>query len=403
MNNSNPVITVKKMHYAQLRMMLDALGVPFNTHSDKTPEIRAMVQTFQDKMSKEDWDAVYNMVINHTVDTGKAPTVMEYSTAARLISDISVQLENNAIQNITNEFQGNSIRLVKDLQDAFSKQCAIEAKKYNTVEHVVKVGKLKPVKASGALPENFNRIISLATMRKNQLLVGPAGCGKTYIAAQVAEVLGLPFAAQSCSAGVTETTFTGRLLPLGKSGQFEYVESDFVRIFENGGVFLLDEFDAADPNVAVFLNMALANESFFCSQRLGNTLVKKHKDFVCIAAANTFGNGSNAMYSGRNAMDGATLDRFRCGIIEMDYSPAVEEAIIDAEVLAWGRKVRQAIRDRKLPKIFSTRFMKDASDMKQGVEWTLAEIANQYFCDWSKDELAAIGVFSEDSKVSRFV
>jgi len=38
--------------------------------------------------------------------------------------------------------------------------------------------------------------------------------------------------------------------------------------------------------------------------------VERHKDFYCIAAANTYGSGADREYIGRNQLDAASLDRF---------------------------------------------------------------------------------------------
>ena len=62
--------------------------------------------------------------------------------------------------------------------------------------------------------------------------------------ATLALSLALPFGFVSCTAGMSEGQITGRLLPTGKGGQFEYVQSEFVHCYENGGIFLLDEMDA---------------------------------------------------------------------------------------------------------------------------------------------------------------
>lgn len=399
--SANGQIKISKMIRPQIKMLLDYLGVPLDDQPSNVPELKSLLEAFQ-KQDREKYDIAYTIIIDHEIPGDVTENVMKYSDASRIISEIVSELEAGSIKAIQSAFEEKAVSLVDAVEATFKKAVETESKKYNRVEYVVKVNKAPEMKLETPLSKQFKKMLALATMRKNQLLVGPAGSGKTYSASLVAKALKLEFAAQSCSAGVTETTFTGRLLPLGKSGQFEYVESDFVRIYENGGVFLLDEFDAADPNVGVFLNMALANDSFYCSQRLGNTLVKKHKDFVCIAAANTYGSGSTGMYSGRNTLDAATLDRFRCGVVEFDYSEDVERSLVDGEILAWGLKVREKIKTKKLNKIMSTRFLRDATDMKRGVEWTLAEIAEQYFCDWSKDELAAVGVFDESDKVSAF-
>ncbi len=88
--------------------------------------------------------------------------------------------------------------------------------------------------------------MKLGNARKNILLIGPAGTGKTYIARQLAECLpskldptkiGLPFYHISCTAGMSEGNLTGKFLPVGENGKFEYVPAGFVYAYENGGVF----------------------------------------------------------------------------------------------------------------------------------------------------------------------
>ena len=237
----------------------------------------------------------------------------------------------------------------------------------------------------------FDKILKLAGLRHNILLVGPAGVGKTTLGHQIATALSLPFAAISCSAGMSESQFSGYLLPVGDHGKFEYVMSKFVELYENGGVFLIDEFDAMDGNVGVFLNAALANGGFFVQQRIGNQWVKRHPDFICIAAANTFGHGGDMVYAGRERLDGATLDRFRSATLYMDYQADMEEALVDAEVLAWGREIRQQIEQLKLRRVMSTRVMIAFSEQKANLDFVQADWELSYFADWTKDEMRKIG------------
>ena len=247
-----------------------------------------------------------------------------------------------------------------------------------------KTGKKKEIE--GTTSKHFSRIVQLAEARKNVMLKGPAGCGKTTIASQVAEALELPFYSISCSAGMSESQLAGWLIPTGDNGKFEYHAAPFVKAYTEGGVFLLDELDAADPNLVVFTNTALANGEMHIPHKLDGSLIKKHKDFVCIAAVNTYGNGPDAMYVGRNQLDAASLDRFRIGMVEMDYDPVIETKLCNPEVLEWGLKIRAAINDKQLSRVMSTRFLAEASDMQTNFGWTLKTIKDTYFADWSKDE-----------------
>lgn len=229
----------------------------------------------------------------------------------------------------------------------------------------------------------FSKMLQLASARKNVLLVGPAGTGKTHAAQQVADVLGLEFASISVTAGMSVSQLTGWLMPGG------YLESDFVRLYENGGVFLLDEMDAADANTLTVINQALANRFFNIAQRTGATKIVKHPDFICIAAANTFGTGGDMIYAGREQLDAATLDRFMT--VFVDYDRHFEAKRCDPEVLRFTHAVRQGIATLKLRRVMSTRKALDMSDMVRGASrWTLTDCKECYFTGWSADEKARI-------------
>lgn len=267
----------------------------------------------------------------------------------------------------------------------------------------------------GRQHESYNRIIRLTTARRNVLLIGPAGCGKTHLADQIAKGLGLEFAHISCSAGMSEGQLLGRLLPTGEGGKFVYVRSEFVRCYEEGGVFLFDEIDAADSNTLLVLNSALANGCMALPNRPENPKAIKHPDFVCIAAANTFGTGADRQYVGRSQLDESTLDRFRIGQIVMDYDTGFEKEAeepyrlpniseefaakaakangIESELcpdlelrtrLQWYRHRTQVCGVRR---IISTRFLRDAYVMKVAGD-TDAEIDGALMGGWSKDEKA---------------
>jgi len=109
------------------------------------------------------------------------------------------------------------------------------------------------------------------------------------------------------------------------------------------------------------------------------------------------------MYSARNILDAATLDRFKVGTIFVDYSEQIEKELIDSEILVWGQKVRKEIQQHRLQKIMSTRFLNDATDMAQEADWSLQDIADSFFADWSPEEKAVLNIYHEGDKVNNFI
>lgn len=256
-------------------------------------------------------------------------------------------------------------------------------------EIVVRVNDAPPVNVDGATHVEFPRVLARAAARVHALLVGPAGSGKTHLAEQVAKALGLNFYHVSCSAGMSEGVLLGRLLPTGENGRFIYARSEFVQAYEDGGVFLMDEIDAADSNTLIVVNSALANGHMSVPNRLDRPRAIRHKDFVCMAAANTFGNGADRLYVGRNQLDAATLNRFTMGTVSMDYDPTLEETLIPGAILTWGRAVRDSIRAHNLRRILSTRDMLNAAKLESS-GGKAGDWRQSYFDGWKQDELSKI-------------
>ena len=383
----------QKVNKSQKKVILDFMGISFRDAPLRIEEIDGLLSALEKKYP-EKYGMAYNLIVHQELPGDPSEKDVGFKAIGELISEHLQPAEDKYIRNtskIEKQFREDTAKVYCQLEGkalTIAENAIEEAsKKFNRVE--IKVGDANPVPMDDIVPEEFEKIVQLAAQRVNIMLVGPAGCGKTHISSLVAKALDIDYSSQSCSAGMSESQLTGWLLPTGDSGKFNYVSSEFIRIYENGGVFLFDEIDAADPNVLIFVNQALANGGFSLPQRYENPKVVKHKDFVAIAAANTFGGGANAMYTARNALDAATLDRFKIGMVPMDYSKAVEEKLVDDSVLIWGRKVRAEIEKHNMRKLLSTRVMLDATKMKRS-GWTMSKVIKSYFSDWSKEELRAI-------------
>jgi hypothetical protein len=199
-------------------------------------------------------------------------------------------------------------------------------------------------------------------------LVGPAGTGKSTLAMDAcAELFGVPkddfkfnehFAQISFSPDTTSGEMVGRC---DINGVFH--RSEVVRVFSEGGLILFDEIDNADASMLVKLNTAIANGTFATPEGL----VRKNKNTVIVCTANTYGTGPDAMYVGRTRLDAATLDRFVCSTIEVDYDMKLEKKLahfLPEEKRNWltnfVKEVRKEIKAKHFRRLCSTRFVINA-------------------------------------------
>lgn len=176
------------------------------------------------------------------------------------------------------------------------------------------------------------KCVNLAKAGIHIYLHGPAGTGKTTLCKQVAAALGRPFF--SVAKVGDEWQLSGMVDAHGK-----FIETECYRAVVAGGVLLVDEADASDPNALTWLNSGLAN-GFFTFPGVGR--VEAAPGFLCIMTGNTIGRGASSDYVGRNPLDLATLDRF--AFVAVGYDERIETALAngDADLVNFIHEVRRA-------------------------------------------------------------
>jgi len=175
----------------------------------------------------------------------------------------------------------------------------------------------------------------------NVLLTGEAGTGKTTIAMQVAEALNLPFSSYT----MTKQTSVNALIGFN-SINGTYIPSEFRKAYEDGHLFLLDEIDAADPNVLLVLNTL---ENGYIAFPDG--IVKGHPNFRLMATANP--QDQHNIYTGRSKLDFSTMDRYF--IINLEHDHKLELTLTDEDTVASIELARKVFQENGSSKVVTMR------------------------------------------------
>ena len=212
-------------------------------------------------------------------------------------------------------------------------------------------------------------------------LFGDAGSGKSTIAKQVANALGLPFYSVSSLQQKYElegyTDATGKL-----------VETVFYKAAKEGGIFLFDEASTTSAEVQVAFNSMLAN-LWYNFPKEG--MINAHPDFHIIAADNTTGRGGNSTYSARFQMDASTLDRYTA--IHVEYTEELDIAMAenDTELVAFIRDLRKAINEARLSYTASPRALRAIKAHQKMDVFTELEAFELGLCSsWNKQDIRTL-------------
>jgi cobaltochelatase CobS len=252
----------------------------------------------------------------------------------------------------------------------------------------IKIGDHETRKLDGIQHHMFSKVLANIASGVPSYLVGPAGTGKSTIAQNASQALGLEFRSKSCSSQSTESSLLGYMSATG-----EYVGTGFREAFEHGYVYLLDEVDNGNANILTVLNSALSNNFM----AFPDGMVKRHENFVLIATANTFGHGATAEYVGRNPLDAAFLDRFAS--LTIGYDNEVEEAMLDSvglearlamKWLAVVRQCRQNASDYGLRVVVSPRATVHGAKMLRHSDiYSLKEVVEATILKGAKPEVSS--------------
>lgn len=294
--------------------------------------------------------------------------IMDELTRKKIKSSIDEYLSSSAFKQRVNNFvlthlnvetKKKTLEIIKEILQNYNLEDNIKQKLDNIVEeklkeftnkidipvvNIIKLGETVLGQTKGGFyHEKFEQILTQVQLDEPIMLIGPAGSGKNVAISQVADALGKHMYYTNNASN--EFKLTGFIDAGGN-----YRDTEFYKAFKNGGIFFLDEIDNSDPSALIVINSALANGYM----AFPHETIDRHPDFRIIAAANTWGKGADLQYVGRNALDGATLDRF--DNIFFDYDTKLEKFLYpNNEVLEFMWSFRNAVYQTRIPHIVSTR------------------------------------------------
>ena len=250
----------------------------------------------------------------------------------------------------------------------------------------IKINDLEPIITKHRPCLILEDLIRITKVGLNPCMVGPSGCGKTFAAEQLSEVLKLNYAHVTLTAGASESWLFGRQTPTG------FIEGQFSKFYRLGGVFLLDEVDAADPNMVLCLNTALGNGHLY--NPINGETYTRHKDFVCIAAANTNLNGADNKYTGRSRIDAAFSKRFI--FVAVDYDTDLENDMLHAsDFKKCLFEIRSQLKSNQFDEILSSRDFENSQKLINA-GFSHSEILYALIFNWSDAaKKMAVNVFDD--------
>lgn len=165
----------------------------------------------------------------------------------------------------------------------------------------------------------FDDVLLAVLENANPYLIGPTGCGKTYLVGQIARLLDIDF----IDIGYINEEYDILGFQTANGG---YSRPNFYRCYKYGKIAFCDELDNGNSRATVKLNSFLSNTSNSCYSFPNGENVQRHPSFRMIAAGNTAGNGADSNYNTREKIEESVQQRLMP--ISVGYDNTVEQKIL---------------------------------------------------------------------------
>lgn len=161
-------------------------------------------------------------------------------------------------------------------------------------------------------PKLLARVLYALVGDKRGVLTGHTGTGKTTVIEQIAARLFWPVARDNMDSGRDRQDFTGGHVMTVEDGVqvTQFQDGLLIQAMQAGYILILDEFDAARPDVLFALQRPMEGKGFIVTED-GGREIAPNAWFRMFGTMNTKGRGDDhGNYQGTRPMNAALLDRF---------------------------------------------------------------------------------------------
>lgn len=204
------------------------------------------------------------------------------------------------------------------------------------------------------------------TKKRNILIEGPTGPGKTSAVMAYAAREGLPFYAVPSNIGIEPSQLFGKFIP-DSGGGFKWVDGPVTDIVRNGGVLLINEVNFMPDRVAtVLFGLLDARRQITLLDHEAETIDASGVDLLIVA-------DMNPDYEGTRPLNKAFRNRF--GIkLWWDYDDKVEAKLIPCKALrAMAKQLRAEQQNGTYDTPTSTNMLMEFSDIYTDLGWDFAK------------------------------
>ena len=163
---------------------------------------------------------------------------------------------------------------------------------------------------------------------------GEKGCGKSRLLYEYAKVSNVPYFRCNLNGGTTVEDMLGQWIP-SPDGKFVWSDGVLVRMIRDGGLMVLDEINAAPPEITFILHSLLDDErAVVLTAKDGERLYAHEKFWLCATC--------NPDYQGTRQVNEALRDRFA---VQIKLAP---DAKVEKEIFT-NKHVARLVKELRKP------------------------------------------------------